>query len=197
MAASHPQGRPSPAPKAPRRQGNNTRVPIVVPGSNGAFVRFRNKEFLKELSFPTKGTTLHVGVHFNIAGDAPILKKMSSIYDSYRIHGVKYHFTTSVSKTTSGLVAMAVDPGVTKYPGDLKATLSANPHVTGPIHSDRLSITVPTVWCNPMLLREVGSSNATPFQLIASVKMSADQPSNTIVGYIEIEYDIELSGLTP
>jgi hypothetical protein len=186
---------PAAAPK-PQQQRRQRKQPQAPPTNVGAMMtRFRHREILDSVEFTADGTTVHQGLHFDINGKAPVLKKMSSIYDSYRIFGVKYFFVSSMSKNTDGTIVLAVDPGTARYPTTFKDTLSVNPHVTGPIH-EKLAITVPKIWCNSMLLREMGSANATPFQLIVSLIMKK-QTKGTVVGYIEIEYDIELTGLTP
>lgn len=180
-----------------RRSGPSLAMPGMASGSNGAFTRFRNKELLCEVKFDKKAFTLHFGKHFKLDGDAAILNKISGIYDSYRIKAVRYHFVTAMSSNVSGIIALAVDPGTKKYPGDFKATMAANPHVSGPIHTNRLTIVVPTAWCNPMLMREVKQANAEPFQVIISVSMAVEQAASTVVGYVEVDYDVELSGITP
>lgn len=175
--------------------------------NNVATVRVAKRERLTTITSPT-GTTGVVYTTFvnagNLAGGTnSFLSRQAQLFDKYRFKKLIFHYVPVVATSTAGNVILGADISTndaapTDAPGMTNLSLGYSEANAWTKNSYRVNVSRCYEGGSAKYVRsgtaQLGSA-ASLYDTAAFYVFTEGAPTNTLLGYIDIEYDVELIGV--
>lgn len=167
-------------------------------------IRIHQEERIASVSGPTSGTSFNAKKYVINPADTttfPWLSSIAALFDKYKFHKLEFRYITSCSTSTAGNVSLAVDFD----------TLDSTP-TTGSAMSNLAKFNTFAAWANEKLSIPVNrrgnnqwlytldgntSSNDPKSYNLGNLFVSTESIGNSTVGYLVVEYDVELLDKNP
>lgn len=144
-------------------------------------------------------TTAITSFKFSPSYTGSVAKKYSEIYDNYRVKSVAYKFTSDTSDLANGNFSMGVDFNSADVAAKtLDSILKLTPHFSDKVSKTSGWMEVPKSMYNSNLVRTTTGTSTidVPWVLYTATSTTVTKDA-TVIGRMEIKYDLEFSGLRP
>lgn len=177
-------------PTAPRPRARRRRAQQNGASRAGATATIKHTEMLVEVKTDDKGV-FYSSQPFLIKDIGKVLKAYASIYDTYKIRSVVVAFHSAASAAKNGSVSFGYDFFDGTTPTEKSQVLILSPHYSGHASRNSTLLRLPSNIVRPDLVRD--PQKDTPF----SVLIASDGEKNTVLGHLEITYDLVFAGIRP
>lgn len=128
----------------------------------------------------------------------PILNRFGKIFESYKIHSISLEWAASSGTNTDGMIALAVDSGISSKVSSFDDVVQFRPSISFPVWTSSRTLNVPTTMTQPSLLRYNDNTQPNvPFSIVAAVRVPSKTSADTSFGMVSVKWDISFVGISP
>lgn len=197
---------PASSPAKKKKRSRKSRAQGMLGASTGLVSRVKYTEVVQTMKVLNGKTQTVLALPFNPAtvngtvSAFPVLAKFARIYESYKIHNITLHWSSSVAATKDGLVILSVDSNPTTKITSVAAAEKLRPCIKFPVRTPNRSLVVPVTMLQPSMLRYV-TATATlvndPVALVIAVDAGSDPKADTNYGVFSVTWDVSFIGISP